>query len=111
MTPAKSVPGVPADPFRHARATTRAEAVGVSPRHAGASKFAPRGAATEKGEPMPQAKLTISSGARLSVPAPSPHALRRRRPLKHRLIIAVIGLAIVLLALSGWVAQAIRLAR
>jgi|KBSMisStaDraftv2_1062788.scaffolds.fasta_scaffold97979_3 hypothetical protein len=48
MTPAKSVPGVPADPFRHARATTRAEAVGVSPRHAGASRFAPRGAATKK---------------------------------------------------------------
>jgi len=60
---------------------------------------------------MAQAKLTISSEARLSVPAPSAHALRRRRPLKHRLIITVIGLAIVLLALGGWVAQAIRLAR
>jgi hypothetical protein len=60
---------------------------------------------------MAQAKLIVSSGARLSVPAPPAHALRRRRPLKHRLILAVIGLAIVLLALSGWVAQAIRLAR
>ena len=111
MTPAKYVPGVPADPSRRRASDDRAEAVGVSPRHAGASKFAPRGAATEEGEPMAQAKLTISSGARLSVPAPSAHALRRRRPLKHRLIIAVIGLAIVLLALSAWVAQAIRLAR
>ena len=111
MTPVKSVPGVPADPSRRRASDDRAEAVGVSPRHAGASKFAPRGAATEEGEPMAQAKLTISSGARLSVPAPSAHALRRRRPLKHRLIITVIGLAIVLLALGGWIAQAIRLAR
>ena len=111
MTPVKSVPGVPADPSRRRASDDRAEAVGVSPRHAGASTFAPRGAATEEGVPMAQAKLTISSGGRLSVPAPSAHALRRRRPLKHRLIIAVIGLAIVLLALSGWVAQAIRLAR
>jgi hypothetical protein len=111
MTPAKSVPGVPADPSRRRASDDRAEAVGVSPRHAGASKFTPRGAATEEGEPMAQAKPTSSSGARLSVPAPRAHALRRRRPLKHRLIIAVIGLAIVLLALSGWVAQAIRLAR
>jgi len=60
---------------------------------------------------MAQAKLTISTGARASIPAPSAQALRRRRQRKHRLIIAVIGLAIVLLALSGWVAQAIRLAR
>ena len=111
MTPPKSVPGrAPGHPSRGARATT-GRSVGVSLRHAGASKFAPRGAATEEGEPMAQAKLTISSGARPSMPAPSAHALRRRRPLKHRLIIAVIGLAIVLLALSGWIAQAIRLAR
>ena len=111
MTLAKSVPGVPADPSRRRASDDWAEAVGVSPRHAGASKFAPRGGATEEGEPMAHAKLTISSGARLSVPAPPAHALRRRRPLKHRLIIAVIGLAIILLALSGWIAQAIRLAR
>jgi hypothetical protein len=111
MTPPESVPGRAGPPLPRRASHDRAEAVGVSPRHAGASKFAPRGAATEEGEPMAQAKLIISSGARLSVPAPPAHALRRRRPLKHRLIIAVIGLVIVLLALSGWVAQAIRLAR
>jgi hypothetical protein len=111
MTPTKSVPDVPADPSRRCASGDRAEAVGVSPRHAGASKFAPRGAATEEGEPIAQAKLTISSGAQLTVPAPPARALRRRRPLKLRLILVAIGLAIVLLALSGWVAQAIRLAR
>ena len=60
---------------------------------------------------MAQAKLMISSGPRLSVSAPPAHALRRRTPLKRRLIFAVIGLAIVLLALGGWFARAIRLAR
>jgi hypothetical protein len=60
---------------------------------------------------MAQARLTISTRARLSVPTPPTHARRRRRPLNQRLILAVIGLAIVLLALSGWVAQALRLAR
>jgi hypothetical protein len=111
MTPPKSVPGRAGPTPPAARERRPGGAVGVSPRHAGASKFAPRGAATEEGEPMAPAKLRISSGARPSVPTPSAHALRRRRPLKHRLILTVIGLAIVLLALSGWVAQAIRLAR
>jgi di/tricarboxylate transporter len=60
---------------------------------------------------MAQARLIISTGARLSVPAPPSRARRRRRSLNQRLILAVIGLAIVLLALSGWVAQALRLAR
>jgi hypothetical protein len=35
----------------------------------------------------------------------------RRRPIKQRLILTVIGLAVVLLALGGWAAQALRLAR
>jgi hypothetical protein len=35
----------------------------------------------------------------------------RRRPISRRLILTLIGLAIVLLALGGWVAQATRLAR
>ena len=87
MTPPKSVPGRAGRPLPRRASDDRAEAVGVSPRHAGASRFAPRGAATEA------------------------HALRRRRPLKHRLILTVIGLAIVLLALSGWFAQAIRVAK
>ena len=35
--------------------------------------------------------------------------MNRPLSLRRRLILAVIGIAIVLLALSGWVAQALRL--
>jgi hypothetical protein len=35
----------------------------------------------------------------------------RRRPIKQRLILTVIALAILLLALGGWAAQALRFAR
>jgi hypothetical protein len=47
---------------------------------------------------------------RQSMPAPREFARVQRRPLKQRLIIAVIALAIVLLALAGWAAQALRAA-
>jgi hypothetical protein len=60
---------------------------------------------------MAQARLTISTRARQSIPAPRAYARGRRRPLRRRLTFAVIGLAIILLALSGWAAQALRLAR
>jgi hypothetical protein len=60
---------------------------------------------------MAQARLTISTGARQSMPAPPAYARSRRRPLSRRLVFAVIGLAVVLLALSGWAAQALRVAR
>jgi flagellar basal body-associated protein FliL len=45
------------------------------------------------------------------VPAPPAFFPSRRRPIKQRLILILIGLAIVLLALGGWAAQALRLAR
>jgi hypothetical protein len=35
----------------------------------------------------------------------------RRMPINQRLILVVIGLAIVLLALGGWAAQALRVTR
>jgi hypothetical protein len=35
----------------------------------------------------------------------------RRTPINQRLILVVIGLAIVLLALGGWAAQALRVTR
>jgi hypothetical protein len=60
---------------------------------------------------MAQARLIISTRARRSTLAPPAYARSRRRALSRRLIFAVIGLAIVLLALSGWAAQALRLAR
>jgi hypothetical protein len=60
---------------------------------------------------MAQARLIISTRTRQSMPTPPAYARSRRRPLSRRLVFAVIGLAIVLLALSGWAAQALRLAR
>ena len=61
---------------------------------------------------MAQGKLIVSTGAaRQSKPASPAHARRRRRPLDQRLVLAMIGIAIVLLALAGWAAQALRLAR
>jgi hypothetical protein len=41
----------------------------------------------------------------------TPYVVRpRRRPLKQRLILGAIALAIVLLALAGWATQALRAA-
>jgi di/tricarboxylate transporter len=61
---------------------------------------------------MAQGKLIVSTGAaRQNKPASPAHARRRRRPLGQRLVLAIIGIAIVLLALGGWAAQALRLAR
>jgi hypothetical protein len=60
---------------------------------------------------MAQARLTMSTRERQSMPAPPAYARSRRRPLSRRLVLAAIGLAIVLLALIGWAAQALRLAR
>lgn len=37
--------------------------------------------------------------------------LSRRRPIKQRLVLVLLGLAILLLALGGWAVQALRLAR
>jgi hypothetical protein len=60
---------------------------------------------------MAQARLRISTRGQQNVPALPTLARSRRRPLNQRLLLAVIGLAIVLLALGGWSAQALRLAR
>ena len=43
-------------------------------------------------------------------PTAGAHVRPRRRPLKQRLILAAIALAIVLLALAGWATQALRTA-
>jgi hypothetical protein len=59
---------------------------------------------------MAQTRLTIGT-TRQSTPARPAFARSRRRPIHKRLILTVIGLAIVLLALGGWVAQALGLAR
>jgi hypothetical protein len=58
---------------------------------------------------MAQGRFVIGI-TRQTVPAPREFARVRRRPLKQRLIVAVIALAIVLLALAGWAAQALRAA-
>jgi len=60
---------------------------------------------------MAQGRLIISTKPRHSMPAPPAFARIRRRPLDQRVVLVVIGLALVLLALGGWAAQAFRLAR
>ena len=58
---------------------------------------------------MTQGRLVIGI-TRQSIPAPPDFARARRRPLKQRLMLAAIALAIVLLALAGWATQALRAA-
>jgi hypothetical protein len=53
----------------------------------------------------------LSGTTRQSLPAPPLFARSRRTRMKQRVLLTLIGLAIVLLALGGWVAQALRLAR
>jgi hypothetical protein len=53
----------------------------------------------------------LSGTTRQSLPAPPPFARSRRTRMKQRVLLTLIGLAIVLFALGGWVAQALRLAR
>jgi len=60
---------------------------------------------------MAQGRLMISTKLRHSTPPPPSFARIRRRPLDQRVVLVVIGLALVLLALGGWAAQALRLAR
>ena len=60
---------------------------------------------------MAQTRLVIGTIARQSMPARPVFARSRRRPINRRLIFTLIGLAVVLLALGGWAAQALRPAR
>jgi hypothetical protein len=84
MTPTKSVPDAPADPSsaRGARA-------------------------------MPRRKPPVSDRAtRRDLDRTAWRGTHsRRRPLDQRLLLVLIGLALVLLALGGWAGQALRLAR
>jgi multisubunit Na+/H+ antiporter MnhC subunit len=61
---------------------------------------------------MAMAHITFVPGttARQSPTARAYVVRPRRRPLKQRLILAAIVLAIVLLALAGWATQALRTA-
>jgi hypothetical protein len=70
----------------------------------------PTGCDLSEGEAMAQTRLVIGTTGQ-SLTAPPAFARGRRRPISRRLIFTLIGLAIVLLALGGWVAQALRLAR
>jgi hypothetical protein len=70
----------------------------------------PTGCDFSEGEAMAQTRLLIDA-TRQSLPAPPPFARGGRRPIKQRVLLTLIWLAIVLLALGGWVAQAFRLAR
>ena len=60
---------------------------------------------------MAQTRLAIGTTTQQRLSAPPAFAHVRRRAISRRLILTLIGLAIVLLALGGWVAQALRLAR
>jgi hypothetical protein len=75
-----------------------------------ASSVQPAGCDFSEGEAMAQTRLLIGM-TRQSLPAPPPFARSRRAPIKQRVLLTLIGLAIVLLALGGWVAQALRLPR
>jgi hypothetical protein len=59
---------------------------------------------------MAQTRFVIGT-TRQSLPAPPPFARSRRRPIKQRALLTLIGLAIVLLALGGWIAQALHVTR
>ena len=75
-----------------------------------ASSVQPSGCDFSEGEAMARTRLPIGT-TRQSLPTPPPFARSRRRSMKQRALLTVIGLAIVLLALGGWVAQALRLTR
>jgi len=60
---------------------------------------------------MARTRPVIGTTTRQSIVAQPGAALIRRRPIKQRLLLVLIALAIVLLALGGWAAQGLRLAR
>jgi hypothetical protein len=54
---------------------------------------------------------TVIGARQQSIAAQRSVARSRRMPIKQRLLLVLIGFAIVLLALGGWAAQGLRLAR
>jgi hypothetical protein len=60
---------------------------------------------------MAQTGLVLGTATRQSMSVPPAVARIRLRPNKQRLVLVLIAFAIVLLALGGWAAQALRLAR
>jgi multisubunit Na+/H+ antiporter MnhC subunit len=71
-----------------------------------------RAATFSEEEAMAKTRLVIGTTTRQSPTAPAYVVRPRRRPFKQRLILAAIAiaLALVLLALGGWAAQALRAA-
>jgi hypothetical protein len=59
---------------------------------------------------MTNTRLVIGTTTRQSPTAPAYVVRPRRRPLKQCLLFVAIALALVLLALGGWAAQALRAA-
>ena len=57
------------------------------------------------------AHSTVIGPRQQSIAAQRSVARSRRMPIKQRLLFVVIAFAIVLLALGGWAAQGLRLAR
>jgi hypothetical protein len=60
---------------------------------------------------MAQTTPVIGTTTQRTVAAQAGVARIRRRPIKRRLLLVLIAFAIVLLALGGWAAQGLRLAR
>ena len=60
---------------------------------------------------MARTRPVIGTATRQSIAGPSDPARIRRRPIKQRLFLVLIALAIILLALGGWAAKGLRLAR
>ena len=71
----------------------------------------PTGCDFSEGEAMARTRPVIGTTTRQSIAAQPGGARIRRRPIKQRLLLVLIAIAIVLLALGGWAAQGLRLAR
>jgi hypothetical protein len=75
-----------------------------------ASSAQRRAATFSEEEAMAHIALVPGTTARRRPTAHAYVVRHRRRPFKQRLILVAIALAILLLALAGWVAQALRAA-
>jgi hypothetical protein len=59
---------------------------------------------------MARTRPVTGTATRQSIAAQPGVARNRRRPIKQRLFLVLIALAVVLLALGGWAAKGLRLA-